>query len=85
MLLQVYLRSGAKHFGKDNVVGQTLDDLANLMASAMIPYKNKRMEDIREMIKKAPETVTVQTSNQPTQPLKPTMRDRIFGKNEEEF
>lgn len=79
VLLQVYLRQGAKYF--DGEVGDNLEGLADIIASAMIPYRDKRMEHIQEILKKAPESVQV-VAPEPEPPRKRRFWER---KPKEEF
>lgn len=83
VFLQVYLRTGADYFGKENPVGKKFLKLANYIAKAMIPYKDKRLEKLAQILQKVPENVQI-TNNPMTQPeSKPRMRDQIFNKPKE--
>lgn len=72
VLLQVYLREGAKYYGKreseddPEQAGDILEGVADTFASAMIPYKDKRMERLEKILQKTPEMVMVNTA-QPQQ------------------
>ena len=84
VLLQLYLRQGARYFGVEGP-GKVLLDLANDLSSGMISYKDKRMEHLREILKKAPENVTVTPSSQSVEAKeKKSFFDR-FKRKEDEF
>ena len=78
VLLQVYLRQGYAKFKVDR-----LKLLADNFGSAMIAYKDRRVDAVKDMMKKAPELV--QVSNMPQQPT-PEKHGRFFNrKPKEEF
>lgn len=84
VLIQLYLRQGASYFGSE--VGEPLERLADNLSSAMISYKDRRMEHLREILKKAPENVTVSTSE--TKREEKEDKGKFLGflrRNKEEF